>query len=59
MTLIKFAWRSDVKSLDGTSAPSTMRNHRADLEAFVTWCEVNDRIALPASVATVCEFLED
>lgn len=36
-----------------------MRSYRADVETFETWCEVNDRRAFPASVATVCEFLED
>ena len=36
-----------------------MRSYRADVEAFETWCAVKDRTAFPASVATVCEFLED
>ena len=59
MTHLKSDWRSEFKRLDGAYAPSTMRSYRADVEAFETWCEVNDRIAFPASVATVCEFLED
>jgi site-specific recombinase XerD len=36
-----------------------MRSYRADVEAFETWCEVNNTTAFPASVATVCEFLEE
>ncbi|MDX5412061.1 MAG: site-specific integrase [Rhodobacterales bacterium] len=52
-------WRSEFRRLDGAYAPSTMRSYRADVEAFETWCEDNNRTAFPASVATVCEFLED
>lgn len=52
-------WRSEFKRLDGAYAPATMRSYHADVETFETWCEVNGRTAFPASVATVCEFLED
>lgn len=36
-----------------------MRGYRADVEVFETWCESNGRTAFPASVATVCDFLDD
>lgn len=52
-------WRSAFKRLDGAYSPSTMRGYRADVEAFETWCLENGYIAFPASVATVCAFLEE
>ena len=55
----KHDWRSEFKRLDGAYAPSTMRNYRSDVEAFEAWCVAIGRIAFPATVATVCEFLED
>lgn len=55
----KHDWRSEFKRLDGAYSPSTMRGYRADVEAFENWCAVNDRIAFPATVATVCDFLEE
>ena len=60
--LIPFSrdWRSEFKRLDGAYAPSTMRSYYADVEAFERWC-VENRIKdpFPASVETVCRFLED
>jgi integrase/recombinase XerD len=35
-----------------------MRSYRTDVEAFETWCIANNQCAFPASVATVCDFLE-
>ena len=53
-------WRSEFQRLEGAYAPSTMRSYRADVEAFEDWC-VENRIGqpFPASVETVCRFLED
>ncbi len=53
-------WRSEFQRLEGAYAPSTMRSYRADVEAFENWC-VENCIAepFPASVETVCRFLED
>ena len=56
---LSFDWRSAFQRLEGAYAPSTMRSYRADVEAFVVWCAEHDRQPLPASVATVCAFLED
>lgn len=53
-----FDWRSEFQRLDGAYAPSTMRSYRADVEAFETWCAINDRTPFPATVETVCAFLE-
>lgn len=52
-------WRSEFQRLDGAYAPSTMRSYRADVEAFETWCIAHDRLPFPASVETVCAFLEE
>ncbi|SDM14265.1 hypothetical protein SAMN04488026_11931 [Aliiruegeria lutimaris] len=35
-----------------------MRSYRADVEAFEKWCLASDRDPFPASVETVCRFLE-
>jgi integrase/recombinase XerD len=54
-----FDWRSEFERLDGAYAPATMRSYRSDVEAFENWCDTNDHTAFPASVATVCAFLEE
>ena len=53
-------WRSEFKRLEGAYAPATMRSYRADVETFENWCVVQgiDR-PFPASVETLCQFLED
>ena len=58
--LIVADWRSEFKRLEGAYAPATMRSYRADVETFENWCVVQgiDR-PFPASVETVCRFLED
>lgn len=53
-------WRSQFQRLEGAYAPSTMRSYRADVEAFEDWCVENGSgEPFPASVGTVCRFLED
>ena len=51
-------WRSEFKRLEGAYAPSTMRSYRADVEAYETWCRENNCNAIPATVDTVCRFLQ-
>ena len=53
-------WRSEFKRLEGAYAPATMRSYHADVEAFENWCFAQgiDR-PFPASVETVCQFLEN
>ncbi len=52
-------WRSEFKRLDGAYAPATMKSYRTDVRIFVEWCEERQICPLPASVETVCAFLED
>lgn len=53
------SWRSEFQRLEGAYAPSTMRSYYADVEVFETWCaETGIREPFPASVETVCRFLE-
>lgn len=52
-------WRQEFKRLEGAYAPSTMRSYYADVELFVNWCGEYDFVPFPASVETVCRFLED
>ncbi|MEY8118863.1 tyrosine-type recombinase/integrase [Falsihalocynthiibacter sp. BN13B15] len=51
-------WRTHFKRLEGAYAPATMRSYRADVEAFEAWCLENKCDAFPASVDTVCRFLQ-
>lgn len=52
-------WRQELKRLDGAYAPSTMKSYRVNVEIFVSWCNARKYEALPVSVETVAEFLED
>lgn len=51
-------WRSEFQRLEGAYAASTMKSYVKDVEIFVQWYEAEGLSALPADVATVCEFLE-
>jgi integrase/recombinase XerD len=52
-------WRSEFKRLEGAYAPATMRSYRADVEAYETWCGTRGIPPFPATIDTVCQFLED
>lgn len=53
-------WRSEFQRLEGAYASSTMRSYYADVESFENWCAENGLVVpFPASVETVCWFLED
>ena len=52
-------WRKEFKRLEGAYAPSTMRSYYTDVEIFLHWCEGQNLVSLPASVETVCRFLEE
>lgn len=51
-------WRIQFRRLEGAYAPATMRSYYADVEIFVTWCAQVGEVPFPASVQTVCAFLE-
>ncbi|MBW6506720.1 MAG: tyrosine-type recombinase/integrase [Rhodobacteraceae bacterium] len=51
-------WRGEFKRLEGAYAPSTLHSYHSDVEIFVRWCADARHEAFPASVATVCAFLE-
>lgn len=52
-------WRKEFKRLEGAYAPSTMRSYYTDVEIFLHWCEDQNLAPFPASVETVCRFLEE
>ena len=52
-------WRAEFKRLEGAYAPATMRSYYSDVEIFVRWCEGQGVAPFPATVATVCSFLEE
>ena len=52
-------WRKEFKRLEGAYAPSTMRSYYADVEIFLSWCDDQNLAPFPASVETVCRFLEE
>ena len=55
----KHDWRAELNRLEGAYAPSTMRSYYSDVQAFVDWCNWTQRTPFPASVETVCEFIEE
>ena len=46
-----------MKHLEGAYAPNTLRAYRADMQEFILFCENHSLPALPASSATVANFL--
>lgn len=52
-------WRAEFKRLEGAYAPSTLKSYVTDVSIFIEWCAATGRQPLPASVETVCAFLED
>lgn len=59
MIPVKLDWRAEFKRLEGAYAPSTLKSYISDVSIYVDWCDATGRSALPASVETVCAFLED
>lgn len=51
-------WTSEFTRLEGAYAPLTLKSYYSDVEAFVDWCQAEGRDPLPASVDTVCAYLE-
>src|SRR5680860_1073041 len=52
-------WRAEFKRLEGAYAPSTMRSYYSDVQIFVRWCNDQGAVPFPATVKTVCCFLDD
>jgi site-specific recombinase XerD len=48
-----------LQHLEGAYAPNTLRAYRADMQEFILFCENHGLPALPASSATVANFLMD
>jgi integrase/recombinase XerD len=55
----RYDWRAQFKRLEGAYAPSTMRSYYSDTKIFVNWCDDQNLAPFPASVKTVCRFLEE
>lgn len=51
-------WRIEFSRLEGAYAPSTIRSYYSDTQTFVDWCKKEARCPFPASVQTVCAFIE-
>lgn len=56
---VEHDWRAEFKRLEGAFAPATLRSYVTDVSIFIDWCELRGLSAMPASVETVCRFLED
>lgn len=52
-------WRAEFKRLEGAFAPATLKSYITDVRIFIEWCELRSLSPTPASVDTVCRFLED
>jgi len=59
LKLSELDWRAEFKRLEGAYAPATLRSYYTDVGIFDAWCQKNDFSPFPASVETVCRFLED
>lgn len=59
LNMNRLNWRREFQRLEGAYSPSTMRSYYSDVEAFEAWCAERDIVPLPASVPTLCKFLED
>lgn len=57
MDQVSTDWRAAIGRLDGAYSPNTLRAYRADFELFERWCHANAKIPLPASPASVAEFI--
>ncbi|WP_394155672.1 tyrosine-type recombinase/integrase [Loktanella salsilacus] len=51
-------WRLQFRRLEGAYAPATMRSYYSDVQIFETWCDQQALTPFPATVETVCTFLE-
>ena len=58
ITHTELLWRPQFARLEGAYAPSTMKSYYSDVQAFVDWCGTEGKTPFPASVETVCSFLE-
>ena len=56
--LTSLDWRDEFKRLQGAYAPATIRSYVCDVAIFVEWCTVQAIAPFPASVESVCAFLE-
>jgi integrase/recombinase XerD len=54
-----YDWSAEFKRLEGAYASATMRSFYSDVEIFVGWCEEQGVAPFPATVTTVCRFLEE
>lgn len=54
----KSEWKIALSRLQGAYSKATINGYRADFDAFEAWCLNQNKAALPASVATVCAYIE-
>lgn len=52
-------WRAAIERLEGAYAPSTLRSYRSDIAVFEDWCRAYGLAPFPATVETVCDFIEE
>ena len=55
---LNHSWKTEFQRLEGAYAPSTMRSYYSDVQSFVDWCDSVNSNPFPASVETVCAFIE-
>ena len=53
----KLDWISVLSKLEGAYAEGTLRAYRADIQAFVSWCETNKQRPFPASPKIIADFI--
>ena len=53
----KLDWISGLSKLEDAYAEGTLRAYRADIQAFVSWCESNKQRPFPASPKIIADFI--
>jgi integrase len=51
-------WRDQLLRLKGAYSENTVRAYRADMSAFVEWCDTEGRDAIPAPPETIAAYVE-
>lgn len=53
------AWQRALARLEGAYSDATIKSYRNDVNAFVAWCEANQKRPFPATPKTVAAFVTD
>jgi len=52
-------WQKSLSRLEGAYAEGTLRAYKADIQAYVEWCELKKRLPFPATPRLLANFVTD